>query len=44
MRTHRARVRERLTLQGGLTVDNVLETQDGPPRLLVHGASTPRAR
>ncbi|WP_331744683.1 hypothetical protein [Kitasatospora sp. NBC_01300] len=35
--THRAQVRERLTLQGGLTVDNVLETQDGPPRLIVHG-------
>ncbi|MFD8204853.1 hypothetical protein ACFV2S_00370 [Streptomyces sp. NPDC059695] len=35
--THRARVKERLTLQGGLTVDNVLETQDGPPRLVVHG-------
>ncbi|MEW1697302.1 MULTISPECIES: hypothetical protein [unclassified Streptomyces] len=35
--THRARVKERLTLQGGLTVDNVLETQDGPPRLIVHG-------
>ncbi|MFF4098862.1 hypothetical protein [Streptomyces sp. NPDC001903] len=37
--THRARVKERLTLQGGLTVDNVLETQDGPPRLIVHGES-----
>ncbi|MEU9084829.1 hypothetical protein [Streptomyces sp. NPDC048357] len=35
--THRAQVKERLTLQGGLTVDNVLETQDGPPRLIVHG-------
>ncbi len=35
--THRALVRERLTLQGGLTVDNVLETQNGPPRLVVHG-------
>ncbi|MFD9692986.1 hypothetical protein ACFWXO_45385 [Kitasatospora sp. NPDC059088] len=35
--TRRAQVRERLTLQGGLTVDNVLETQDGPPRLIVHG-------
>ncbi|MVO90569.1 hypothetical protein GPA10_38920 [Streptomyces sp. p1417] len=35
--TLRAQVKERLTLQGGLTVDNVLETQDGPPRLTVHG-------
>ncbi|MFD7911894.1 hypothetical protein ACFV30_14330 [Streptomyces sp. NPDC059752] len=35
--TERARVKERLTLQGGLSVDNVLETQDGPPRLIVHG-------
>ncbi|MFF4433669.1 hypothetical protein ACFYZ4_31505 [Streptomyces sp. NPDC001513] len=35
--THRAQVKERLTLQGGLSVDNVLETQDGPPRLIVHG-------
>ncbi|MYS81563.1 hypothetical protein [Embleya scabrispora] len=35
--THRALVKERLTLRGGLTVDNVLETQDGPPRLIVHG-------
>ncbi|WP_371680853.1 hypothetical protein [Streptomyces sp. NBC_01276] len=35
--THRARVKERLSLEGGLTVDNVLETQDGPPRLIVHG-------
>ncbi|MGO4458090.1 hypothetical protein AB4039_12400 [Streptomyces sp. M-16] len=35
--THRARVKERLNLEGGLTVDNVLETQDGPPRLIVHG-------
>ncbi|MFD4322261.1 hypothetical protein [Streptomyces sp. NPDC058548] len=35
--TDRAQVRERLTLQGGLTVDGVLETQDGPPRLIVHG-------
>ncbi|MFB7176185.1 hypothetical protein ACFCYI_00550 [Streptomyces sp. NPDC056257] len=35
--TRRAQVRERLTLQGGLSVDNVLETQDGPPRLIVHG-------
>ncbi|MFF4852552.1 hypothetical protein [Streptomyces sp. NPDC001194] len=35
--TRRAQVRERLTLQGGLTVDNVLETQDGPPRLIVRG-------
>ncbi|XUM01907.1 hypothetical protein ACQ86F_35965 [Streptomyces venezuelae ATCC 10712] len=35
--THRAQVKERLTLQGGLTVDSVLETQDGPPRLVVHG-------
>ncbi|WP_406179611.1 PIG-L deacetylase family protein [Streptomyces sp. NBC_01006] len=37
--THRAQVKERLTLQGGLTVDNVLETQDGPPRLIVHAES-----
>ncbi|MFI2241519.1 hypothetical protein [Streptomyces chrestomyceticus] len=35
--TVRAEVRERLTLQGGLTVVGVLETQDGPPRLAVHG-------
>ncbi|MEV5576773.1 hypothetical protein AB0L06_42680 [Spirillospora sp. NPDC052269] len=35
--TRRALVKERLTLQGGLTVDNVLETHDGPPRLVVHG-------
>ncbi|MFJ1910500.1 polymer-forming cytoskeletal protein [Streptomyces sp. NPDC088147] len=35
--TRRAQVKEHLTLQGGLTVDNVLETQDGPPRLVVHG-------
>ncbi|MFE5773081.1 hypothetical protein ACFQ7O_32550 [Streptomyces sp. NPDC056485] len=35
--TQRATVGERLTLQGGLTVDNVLETQDGPPRLIVRG-------
>ncbi|MFF4323171.1 hypothetical protein [Streptomyces sp. NPDC001568] len=35
--THRAQVKERLTLQGGLSVDNVLETQDGPPRLIVRG-------
>ncbi|MER6317569.1 hypothetical protein ABT237_27970 [Streptomyces sp. NPDC001581] len=35
--THRAQVKERLTLQGGLSVDYVLETQDGPPRLIVHG-------
>ncbi len=35
--TRRALVKDRLTLQGGLTVDNVLETQDGPPRLIVHG-------
>ncbi|MFI2215186.1 hypothetical protein [Streptomyces sp. NPDC020141] len=35
--TVRAQVEERLTLQGGLTVDGVLETQDGPPRLIVHG-------
>ncbi|MFJ7209165.1 hypothetical protein ACIQWR_37245 [Streptomyces sp. NPDC098789] len=35
--TDRAQVKERLTLQGGLSVDNVLETQDGPPRLIVHG-------
>ncbi|MFD4831165.1 hypothetical protein ACFWPV_15120 [Streptomyces uncialis] len=33
----RARISERLTLQGGLTVDDVLETLDGPPRLVVHG-------
>ncbi|WP_424215928.1 hypothetical protein ACN20G_27675 (plasmid) [Streptomyces sp. BI20] len=37
LETHRARVKERLTLDGGLTVSNVLETQDGPPRLVVHG-------
>ncbi|MEV8629237.1 hypothetical protein [Streptomyces sp. NPDC051079] len=37
MVTHRARVKERLHLEGGLTVDDVLETQDGPPRLIVHG-------
>ncbi|ATZ22377.1 hypothetical protein SLAV_02265 [Streptomyces lavendulae subsp. lavendulae] len=35
--TQRAQVKERLTLHGGLSVDNVLETQDGPPRLIVHG-------
>ncbi|NUW46853.1 polymer-forming cytoskeletal protein [Nonomuraea rhodomycinica] len=35
--TRRAQVKDRLTLQGGLTVDSVLETQDGPPRLIVHG-------
>ncbi|MFD7135454.1 hypothetical protein [Streptomyces sp. NPDC059894] len=35
--THRAQVKERLTLQGGLTVTDVLETQDGPARLVVHG-------
>ncbi|MFD8145326.1 hypothetical protein [Streptomyces sp. NPDC059708] len=35
--TDRAEVREHLTLQGGLTVDGALETQDGPPRLIVHG-------
>ncbi|MBC3841888.1 hypothetical protein GXW82_21820 [Streptacidiphilus sp. 4-A2] len=35
--TRRGQIKERLTLQGGLTVDNVLETQDGPPRLIVHG-------
>ncbi|MBD0711861.1 hypothetical protein BU197_26990 [Streptomyces sp. CBMA291] len=35
--TDRARVKERLTLQGGLTVPDILETQDGPPRLIVHG-------
>ncbi|MFD5436258.1 hypothetical protein ACFWJ4_29445 [Kitasatospora sp. NPDC127067] len=37
--TQRAQVKERLTLHGGLTVDNVLETLDGPPRLVVHGES-----
>ncbi|MFD4656976.1 hypothetical protein ACFWP2_15275 [Kitasatospora sp. NPDC058444] len=37
--THRAQVKERLTLHGGLTVDNVLETLDGPPRLVVHAES-----
>ncbi|MGW6741588.1 hypothetical protein ACWGDX_12830 [Streptomyces sp. NPDC055025] len=35
--TRRATVRERLTVEGGLTVNGVLETQDGPPRLVVHG-------
>ncbi|MFF4578876.1 hypothetical protein [Streptomyces sp. NPDC001389] len=30
-------VKDRLTLQGGLAVSGVLETQDGPPRLVVHG-------
>ncbi|MCC0100188.1 hypothetical protein K7B10_36500 [Streptomyces flavotricini] len=35
--TRRAQFKERLTLQGGLTVDDVLETQDGPPRLVVRG-------
>ncbi|MEU7205368.1 hypothetical protein [Streptomyces sp. NPDC045470] len=35
--TDRAQVKERLTLQGGLSVEDVLETQDGPPRLIVHG-------
>ncbi|MFG2915161.1 hypothetical protein ACGF0D_20040 [Kitasatospora sp. NPDC048298] len=37
--TDRAQVKQRLTLHGGLTVDNVLETLDGPPRLVVHGES-----
>ncbi|MFJ7146709.1 hypothetical protein ACIQVT_00540 [Streptomyces sp. NPDC100445] len=36
--TERAQVRERLTLQGGLTVEGLLETQDSPPRLVVQGA------
>lgn len=35
--TVRARVKERLTLQGGLTVAGVLDTQEGPSRLVVHG-------
>ncbi|MFB6892465.1 hypothetical protein ACFCX4_24500 [Kitasatospora sp. NPDC056327] len=35
--TARAQVKERLTVQGGLTVGDVLETQDGPARLIVHG-------
>lgn len=35
--TRRARVKERLTVEGGLTVVDVLETQAGPARLLVHG-------
>ncbi|MEV7779664.1 hypothetical protein [Kitasatospora sp. NPDC088351] len=35
--TDRAQVKERLTIQGGLTVGDVLETQDGPSRLVVHG-------
>ncbi|GLW18836.1 hypothetical protein Stsp01_55790 [Streptomyces sp. NBRC 13847] len=35
--TVRARVKERLILQGGLTVDGVLDTQEGPSRLVVHG-------
>ncbi|WP_331737334.1 hypothetical protein OG590_35945 (plasmid) [Streptomyces goshikiensis] len=33
----RARVKDRLTLDGGLTVTDVLETQSGPSRLIVHG-------
>ncbi|MFF2354190.1 hypothetical protein ACFVVL_31025 [Kitasatospora sp. NPDC058115] len=37
LRTRRARVAERLTVEGSLTVDHVLDTQDGPPRLVVHG-------
>ncbi|MER6360302.1 polymer-forming cytoskeletal protein [Kitasatospora sp. NPDC001527] len=35
--TARAVVKERLTIQGGLTVGDVLETQEGPARLVVHG-------
>ncbi|MGW7448889.1 hypothetical protein [Kitasatospora sp. NPDC054795] len=35
--TQRAGAKERLTPYGGLTVDNVLEALDGPPRLVVHG-------
>ncbi|MGW6879642.1 hypothetical protein ACWGEU_05170 [Streptomyces goshikiensis] len=35
--TDRARVKDRLTLDGGLTVTDVLETQSGPSRLIVHG-------
>ncbi|MFE6872233.1 hypothetical protein ACFVFS_37525 [Kitasatospora sp. NPDC057692] len=35
--TARALVKERLTVQGGLTVGDVLETQEGPSRLIVHG-------
>ncbi|MFG2713466.1 hypothetical protein ACGFX2_23330 [Streptomyces goshikiensis] len=35
--TDRARVKDRLTLDGGLTVTDVLETQNGPSRLIVHG-------
>ncbi|WP_037671573.1 polymer-forming cytoskeletal protein [Streptomyces griseus] len=35
--TRRARVKERLTVEGGLTVADVLETQAGPSRLVVHG-------
>ncbi|WP_380283964.1 hypothetical protein [Kitasatospora purpeofusca] len=35
--TARALVKERLTIQGGLTVGDVLETQEGPSRLIVHG-------
>ncbi|MFE9846437.1 hypothetical protein [Streptomyces goshikiensis] len=35
--TDRARVEDRLTLDGGLTVTDVLETQSGPSRLIVHG-------
>ncbi|WLQ62174.1 MULTISPECIES: polymer-forming cytoskeletal protein [Streptomyces] len=34
--TRRAKT-EHLTVETGLTVDGVLETQDGPPRLVVHG-------
>ncbi|MDT0267430.1 hypothetical protein RM844_14155 [Streptomyces sp. DSM 44915] len=33
----RAQIQQRLTIRGGLTVAGVLETEDGPPRLLVHG-------
>ncbi|AYV32476.1 hypothetical protein EES41_37575 (plasmid) [Streptomyces sp. ADI95-16] len=35
--TDRARVKDRLTLDGGLTVTDVLETRSGPSRLIVHG-------
>ncbi|MEU8941626.1 hypothetical protein AB0C97_26645 [Streptomyces goshikiensis] len=35
--TDRAWVKDRLTLDGGLTVTDVLETQSGPSRLIVHG-------
>ncbi|MFJ3902829.1 hypothetical protein [Streptomyces sp. NPDC090025] len=32
----RATIEERLTLKGGLNIENVLEAQVGPPRLIVH--------